>query len=264
MLRLLSWVRRRRGPMKWCGSGTVPVQLIGKPGPMAVREAGSRSGRIVVKKIIHLAGACALSAGCVGVMSMHVEAATPTTTCTDTLAPGSYGKVVVPGGEVCLSDGPVRITAGLFIQAGATFVLGNEEAPGNTGTINGGVHATSPASVQIHFTRINGGLEIHGGSGPSGGPFGITWNAIEDNRINGTVTVDGYDGFWMGFIRNRVNGAVNLNNNVLEDPDGNEYVTNTINGSLNCSGNSPAPQVGDSEGLPNQVNGAKTGQCANL
>jgi hypothetical protein len=218
----------------------------------------------VVKKIIHLAGACALSVGCVAVMSMHVEAATSTTTCTDTLPPGSYGKVVVPADGVCMSDGPIRINGGLFIEAGATFVLGNEEAPGNNGTINSGVHATNPASVQIHFTRINGGLEIHGGSGPFGGPFDITWNAIEDNHINGTVTVDGYNGFWMGFIRNHVNGAVNLNNNVLMDPDGNEYVTNTINGGLRCSGNSPAPQIGDSEGSPNQVNGAKTGQCADL
>jgi hypothetical protein len=62
-----------------------------------------------------------------------------------------------------------------------------------------------------------------------------------------------------------VNGGVNLNNNVsTEDPDSNEYVTNTINGGLHCSGNSPAPQVGDSEGSPNKVNGGKTGQCANL
>jgi len=51
---------------------------------------------------------------------------------------------------------------------------------------------------------------------------------------------------------------------MLEDPDGNKYVTNTIYGSLNCSGNSPAPQVGDSEGNLNHVTGAKTGQCAAL
>jgi len=105
---------------------------------------------------------------------------------------------------------------------------------------------------------------VHGGSGPFGGPFDITWNAIEDNRINGGVTVEGYDGFWFGFIRNHVNGSVNLNDNVLEDPDGNEYVTNTIHGNLNCAGNSPAAQTGDSEGSANQVSGQKTGQCAGL
>jgi hypothetical protein len=186
------------------------------------------------------------------------------TTCTDTLAPGTYGKVVVPQDAACLSDGPVTIRGGLSIQQGATFVLGSEDNPVDTGTISGGVQATNPASVQIHFTTINGGIDVHGGSGPFGGPFDITWNAIEDNRINGGATVDGYNGFWFGFIRNHVNGSVNLNDNALTDPDANEYVTNVIHGSLNCTGNFPAPQVGDSEGSPNQVTGVKSGQCAGL
>jgi hypothetical protein len=118
--------------------------------------------------------------------------------------------------------------------------------------------------VQLHFVTINGGVDIRGGAGPFGDPFGVTWNTIEDSQINGNVTIQGYNGFWMGFIRNNVNGAVRLNDNVLVDPDGNEYVTNTIHGSLSCSGNSPAPQIGDSEGMLNHVTGAKTGQCASL
>jgi hypothetical protein len=191
-------------------------------------------------------------------------AGTGTTSCSGVLAPGTYQKVVVPTDAICLSDGPVTIRGGLFVEPGGTFVLGSEENPGDTGTITGGVHATDPASVQIHFTTINGGIDIHGGSGPFGPPFDLTWNAIEDNQIHGAVTIEGYNGFWFGFIRNHVNGSVNLNNNVLEDPDANEYVTNVIQGSLNCSGNSPAPQIGDSEGSPNQVSGAKTGQCAQL
>ena len=48
---------------------------------------------------------------------------------------------------------------------------------------------------------------------------------------------------------------------MLIDTDGNEYVTNTIHGSLNCADNVPKPQVGDSEGSPNQVTGPVTGQC---
>jgi hypothetical protein len=187
-----------------------------------------------------------------------------TTTCSGTLSSGSYKKVVVPEGAICFVETPVTIRGGLFIGPGATFVLGDEEHPGNNGRITGGVHATGAASVQIHFMTINGGLDLHGGAGPFGPPFDVTWNAIEDNRINGGATVEGYDGFWFGFIRNHVNGSVNLNDNVLPDPDGNEYVTNVIHGSLNCSGNSPAPQVGDSGGSPNQVTGAKTGQCAAL
>jgi hypothetical protein len=219
-----------------------------------------------------------LSAGAVGAallisLPAAAIAAPRTTTCDGPLAPGTYTKVVVPEGGMCFSDGPVTIRGGLYIGSGAWFVLGSEESPGSTGSISGGVHATDAASVQIHFATINGGIDVHGGWGPFGGPFCFpegeeiicpTWHAIEDNRINGSVTVDGYDGFWIGFIRNHVNGSVNLNDNVVLDPDGMEFVTNTIHGGLHCSGNAPAPQVGDSQGELNKVTGPKTGQCAEL
>ena len=217
-----------------------------------------------MKRLVHVGAVGILTIGTALLVSLPAGAAGASMTCTDVLAPGAYQRVVVPAGAVCLSDGPVTVRGGLFIEAGATFVLGSDENPVHTGTISGGVHATNPASVQIHSATINGGIDIRGGSGPFGGPFDVTWNAIEDNQIHGSVTVDGYDGFWFGFIRNSVRGVVNLNNNVLADPDGNEYVTNTIHGSLNCVGNSPAPQVGDSEGSPNQVSGQKTGQCVNV
>ena len=194
-----------------------------------------------------------------------VAGASPkTTTCTGDLPAGTYHKVVVPEDATCTSDGPVTIRGGLFVESGATFVLGSDENPGDNGAITGGVHASDPANLQIHFATINGGIESHGGSGSEGGPFGMTWNAIEDNQIYGAVTIDGYDGFWFGFIRNSVNGSVNLNDNVLEDPDGNEFVTNTVHGNLNCSANAPAPQIGDSGGSPNDVSGQKTGQCTNV
>jgi hypothetical protein len=90
------------------------------------------------------------------------------------------------------------------------------------------------------------------------------FSTVEDNVIRGGARIIGYSGFWLGFIRNTVHGTVNLNDNHMDDPDANEYVTNTIHGNLNCAGNSPAPQVGDSEGSPNQVTGRKTGQCAGL
>jgi hypothetical protein len=217
-----------------------------------------------MKRLIRLLVAGTLGTGLLVGLPAAAEAGSKTTTCNGELAAGHYHKVVVPEGAACLSGGPVTIRGGLDIESGATFVLGDEEHPGDTGTISGGVHATDPQSVQIHFATINGGIDVQGGSGPFGGPFDVTWNAIEDNRINGGATVEGYNGFWFGFIRNHVNGSVNLNGNDLTDPDANEYVTNTIHGNLSCAGNSPAPQVGDSEGSPNQVTGRKTGQCASL
>jgi hypothetical protein len=161
-------------------------------------------------------------------------------------------------------EGPITIRGGLYVEAGATFILGTEESPVGTGTISGGVHATNAGLLEIHFSTINGGVDIQGGAGPFGGPFGVNFTTIEDSVINGSVSYEGYNGFWSGFIRNTVHGSVNFNNNVVADPDGNEVVTNTIHGNLNCSGNDPAPQVGDSEGSPNVVTGTKTGQCTSV
>jgi len=189
------------------------------------------------------------------------EAAGGTTTCTGMLDPGTYHRVVVPENAVCLSNGPIRVVGGVWVRAGATFVLGSDENPQHSGTISGGVHATDPSGVQIHHATINGGLDIHGGSGPFGPPFDVTWNAIEDNWIHGGARITGYDGFWMGFLGNHVSGTVTLANNTLQDPDGNEFVTNTIHGSMRCWGNDPAPQPGDSGGSSNIVTGQKTGQC---
>ena len=218
-----------------------------------------------MKRTIRAASLCALALAALVVVPTGATAKPNGTSCTGTLAPGVYKSVDVPDGAVCIiSTGPLTILGGVTVGEGATFVFGSEETPDVTSVIAGGVHATNAANVQIHFSTILGGIDIQGGAGPNGGPFGITWNTIEDSVVNGGATIEGYNGFWMGFIRNNVNGSVNLNGNVLVDPDGNEYVTNTINGSFKCAGNSPAPQVGDSEGAPNHVNGAATGQCAGL
>jgi len=204
----------------------------------------------------------ALAAAIFGVVP--ASAAGGATSCNGTLAPGTYNRVVVPTDGICLSDGPVTIQGGLFVQQGGTLVFGSEENAVHTATINGGVHASNAMNVQIHFSTINGGVDIQGGSGPFGGPFGVTWNTIEDSTVNGGFAEAGYDGFWNGFIRNTVNGYVNLIGNTVADPDGNEVVTNTIHGHLSCVANDPAPQVGDSEGSANHVTGAETGQCAGL
>src|SRR3954452_24580884 len=148
----------------------------------------------------------ALAAGVLAAMGVALgvsaanAAAAKVTTCTDFLAPGSYGRVVVPAGASCFSDGGVTVRGGLYVQPGATFVLGSEDAPGYNGVISGGVHATNPANLQIHFMTINGGIESQGGSGPFGDPFGVTFTTIEDSQINGGVRITGYNGVSEGFI----------------------------------------------------------------
>jgi hypothetical protein len=61
-----------------------------------------------------------------------------------------------------------------------------------------------------------------------------------------------------------VSGNVNFHQNVTFDPDANEVVSNVISGKLNCSANSPAPQIGDSGGSLNTVSRGGTGQCVPL
>jgi hypothetical protein len=178
------------------------------------------------------------------------------TTCTGTLASGEYHKLVVPAGATC--DGTnanIDVRGGVRVGNGATFILGSEEGTGG-GTIRGGLRATAPASLQLHFANVSGGVRMLGGNGE--------FSTVEDNRIKGGATIDGYSGFWLGFIRNTVHGSVMFNNNQMDDPDANEIVTNTIRGSLVCHNNSPAPQVGDSEGQPNVVTGQEVDQCAGL
>jgi hypothetical protein len=174
--------------------------------------------------------------------------------CTGTLASGSYKKITVPAGATCDgTNATVTVRGGIRVGAGATFILGSEEGTGG-GKISGGLDANDPASVQLHFARVSGGVRIIGGNG--------FFSTVEDNVINGGATIDGYTGFWLGFIRNTVHGSTNLSNNTLGDPDANEFVTNTIRGNLVCRNNVPAPHVGDSEGSPNDVSGRKVDQCA--
>lgn len=110
----------------------------------------------------------------------------------------------------------MRVLAGVPVGHGATFMLGFESGPA-TGSIDGGLAADHAAQVQVHNARITGGVSILGGAGPFGctEPFRpVCFTDLEDNSISGGATIEGYDGFWLGFIRNHVNGSVTISDNV--------------------------------------------------
>ena len=174
-----------------------------------------------------------------------------------TLESGTYGKLVVPVGATCDgTEAKIKVRDGVKVHEGGTFILGSEELGADTGKIRDGIRAQAAASLQVHFAHIKGGVYMDGGNG--------FFSTVEDSVIRGGATIKEYSGFWLGFIRNTVHGDVKLSYNVMQDPDANEFVTNTIKGDLTCYGNSPAPQVGDSQGPPNVVSGRKIGQCAGL
>jgi hypothetical protein len=195
-----------------------------------------------------------VTAATVAVGASSAAAASSGFVCRGTLASGSYKKITVPAGATCDgTNATITVRGGIRIRPGATFILGSEQGTGG-GNISGGLRAKRAASVQLHFAHVNGGVRIIGGNG--------FFSTVEDNVINGGTTINGYTGVWLGFIRNTIRGTTRLNNNTLNDPDANEFVTNTIRGNLVCRHNMPAPHVGDSGGSPNNVSGRKVAQCA--
>ena len=171
------------------------------------------------------------------------------TVCTSTLPPGTYHSIIVPAGQTCdLGVGPVHVRAGVRVGAGATFSLGFELGP-NTGTISGGIRATNASQVLVHNARINGGVSVQGGAGPTActDPIPhVCFTDFEDNTINGGATINGYNGVFLGFIRNHVNGAVAITNNMVFDEI--DIGTNTVHGSLSCAGNNPLENTGARRG----------------
>jgi hypothetical protein len=117
--------------------------------------------------------------------------------------------------------------------------------------------------MYLDADTIDGSLiSLGGGPGTTFSPY-FTF-PIKDNTIKGSVAIAGWHGGWLGFLRNTVGHSVLLDSIVDADPDSTEVATNTITGNLYCSGNSPAPQYGDSGGSPNVVGGSLFGQCAGL
>ena len=123
----------------------------------------------------------------------------------------------------------------------------------------------------IHNNRIGRNVVQSGGGGgdtcdnfplgPDGPP---AYSTYEDNTIGRNAAIDGLTTCWTGFIRNHVAGNVIYNNVVDNDPDGNEITSNVIGRNLNCSGDDPKPQFGDSSGVANIVGGRQNGQCTHI
>jgi hypothetical protein len=172
------------------------------------------------------------------------------------------GLTIAPG--ACLEAffaSAVMIDGGVSVGQGGIFGLGY--GPG-TYTVKGGVNADRPGSLYIGGATIDGGLVSNGG-GDAGRNF-----PIKDNTINGGVSVRGWQGLWIGFLRNHVHGNMVIADNTAADPttdpgsDSTEVADNVVSGNLICTGNTPAAELGDSGGGMNTVSGHAVGECAAL
>jgi len=63
----------------------------------------------------------------------------------------------------------------------------------------------------------------------------------------GNLTITGWQSCWLGVFPDTITRNVEFNENVNADPDADEIANNSIGHNLNCAGNSPNPQIGDSE-----------------
>ena len=189
---------------------------------------------------------------------------------------------VLPGGGLNAAFGGSDLSVGrnLDVQDNGILALGcepeafscfNDPSMTTNDSVGGNLTGAGALMMLVHHNTIGGNVTQSGGGGgvtcdtqplgPKGPP---AYSTYEDNVIGRNASVTGLQTCWLGFIRNNVSGNVNFNNNVDFLSDGNEVVTNTVGRNLNCSGNSPAPHVGDSLGSLNSVSGRATGQCASL
>jgi hypothetical protein len=238
---------------------------------------------------------CASALLALGVAGSAAVAAPPSTYgCTNgTIPAGTYDGLIVTG-QCAFGPGAVTITGNVRVAPGAilndhagspatsTHITGNVQvgagavlglgtyAPGPThdvAVVDGNIVAHQPASLYISRTTVHGSVVSSGGGDPERN------FPIKDDTIDGNLVLEGWSGLWLGVIRDTVGGNVIVANTVGtqtgEGPfegilDSTEVATNVIGGNLICHGNSPAAQIGDSEGSTNVVGGNKLGECAGL
>jgi hypothetical protein len=193
---------------------------------------------------------------------------------------------VQSGGALYATFGGSNLTVGgdLEVRSNGVLVLGCEpeafvcfndpdQAVGTMSVRNviaGDLKAEHALAVLAHNNVIGRNVDVNGGGGGvncdsqdalGGAPAYATF---EDNVIGGNASIANWRSCWLGLFRNTVLGNVKFDHNVVADPDGNEVATNVIAGKLDCKGNSPAPQFGDSGGSLNTVIRGAKGQCATL
>jgi len=135
--------------------------------------------------------------------------------------------------------------------------------------IDGNLIANNPLGVVLHRSLVRGDvIQKGGGAGLGCVPAGIfqqylhypEYSDYEENTIGGNVAIAGLDTCWFGTHRNTVRGDMTVDGNVC-GKDCMEVDSSVIYGNLSCWDNTPAVELGDGNGSPDQVGGNATGQC---
>lgn len=206
----------------------------------------------------------------------------PTGACTTTITGTHATQLAVTSGETCLDyatqNGQVTVGSGASLSVVNSTVNGTVTATGAAGTDippgpgeAGITYCGSKQSGTLNITGTTGGVTLGDGNTctadtiPSivtvSGTSGVV--SIVGLKENGDLTLSGNAG-GMLLYENNLSGLVNVANNIGAAQD--VLAGNTINGSLSCTGNSPAPVDADvpDYGITatiNTVTGTTTGQC---
>jgi hypothetical protein len=191
------------------------------------------------------------------------------------LKPGSSLNAALPPG------GNLTVYGDAVVWKDAIFVLGCAPsvcpAKLTDDKIYGSLRAYDPLALITHGNYFGGHISVQGGGGGKtcepnarvmaalGLPFPLpAYVNFERSQMDGGASISGLQSCWFGFVGNEVDGTVSIQNNSFFDDDATEVVSNHINGSLVCSGNSPAAQLGDAVlegGHPNAVTGQAKDEC---
>ncbi len=215
-----------------------------------------------------------------------------TVTGTCTIAKGATvqinGNLVIAKGAVlndhAASTAEVDIAGNVLVGKGAILGLGYNAPTGKLGpdTVGGSIIAINPLTLYLGNLTVAGNVISVGGASPMPPAAPARNFPIKDNTIIGNLIIVGWQGGWLGVIRNDVEGNVIVSRNAslstppgppdsgeaggpVMDPDSTEVQTNTIAGNLVCFGNSPAAQVNAADGgQPNVVAGKASLECSAL
>jgi 5'-nucleotidase len=180
---------------------------------------------------------------------------------------------------------PLTVTSGLTCLVNATQNGQITVAPGagltvTNSTVHGAVTATSPSEIIYCGSTENGALSVTGATGvvALGGtltdntPCGVDTitNSVSVTGATSLVTMTGLHENGTLTLENntagvamavsQIKGSVHVDNNTAPSPGVIDLAGNTVDGSLSCTGNKPAPS--DEGGNFNHVSGTASGQCA--
>ena len=192
-------------------------------------------------------------------------------TCTTTITGTNDKQLSVTSGLTCLVNATQN--GQVTVEPGASLSVTNS-------TVNGTVTATSPAGITYCGSTEHGSLSVTGptqGSVVLGGTLGDGTACAADTipsvvsitgatapvsvtglQQDGTLTLENDSGT-VALDGSQVNGVVYFENNTSTITAGIFVSGNTVNGSLYCTGNNPAPL---DYGAINTVSGTASGQCA--